>query len=132
MRYTLFMKVIAITLIVVFSAMALFSFIGIANGSHGAGECLATIINNGACPETASLLELATFHTSAFGAFSLAVLTAAIAFLALAASALLADIIRISVSLPRFQRARAISPQDFPSPREERDAIARCEHSPTS
>lgn len=125
------MKVIAITLIVVFSVMALFSFIGIANGSHGAGECLATIINSGACPESATLLELAAFHIDAFGAFSLAVLTAAVALLALAVSALLAEIIRFSVSISRFQRVYAISPQDFPSPRKERDAIARYEHSPT-
>lgn len=104
------MKKTAGALIIVFAVMALFSFMGIANMSHGAGECMATIINNGACPEGASLLELASFHTSAFGVFSLAVLTASILFLMLTATALLAEITRFPVPFLHLQRVRAISP----------------------
>lgn len=125
------MKIIAGALIIVFAIMALFSFMGIANMQHGAGECMATIINNGACPETASLLELVTFHTSAFGAFSLAVLTATIMLLLLAVSHLLKEIADFPILSLRLQRITAISKQDFSLSKKELRALARFELSPT-
>lgn len=127
------MKSAAGIMLAVFALMALFSFAGIANDRHGIGDCIASTINGGACPENASLLELVSFHTGAFGAFSLAVIAASFLLALCAAAYLLAsEILPFVLSAPLFRLAQEIVPHEFPSSEKTRRALARLEHSPTA
>src|SRR3989338_1839050 len=108
------MKSVAGIMLAVFAVMALFSFAGIANDHQGIGDCIASTINGGACPENASLLELVSFHTGAFGAFSLAVIAASFLLALCAAAYLLASEVLPFVSsalLPRL--AQEVVPHEF-------------------
>src|SRR3989338_5987075 len=127
------MKSAAGIMLAVFALMALFSFAGIANDRHGIGDCIASTINGGACPENASLFELVSFHTGAFGAFSLAVVAASF-LLALCAAAylLVSEILPFifPALLPRL--AQEVVSHEFPASEDNRRALARLEHSPTA
>ena len=117
-------------MLAVFAVMALGSFMGIANDHQGIGDCIASTINGGACPENASLLELVSFHTGAFSAFSLALAASFFAFALIASAFLFASEIFPLISF-FTTRAIAVVPHEFVSSQAHLSALARLEHSPT-
>lgn len=126
------MKITASMVLFVFMAMALFSFVGIANDHQGIGECIASTIQGGACPEGSSLFELVSFHTGAFSAFSLAIVASFAALFVIAAAYLFASFLAALLSSVRLPQAVFAVPQDFPAYRKYIRALARYERSPTA
>lgn len=126
------MKLEAGIILAIFAVMALGSFAGIANDHQGIGDCIASTINGGACPESATLLELVSFHTDAFGAFSLALIASSFALALIAAVFLLAsEILSLTSFLPFVRHAFAVVPHEFVSSQNQLRALARLERSPT-
>lgn len=69
------MKFLAAVTLIIFALMALVSFAAMSADHTGPAGCLATAINNGACPDAATALSLASFHASAYRFFSTALIT---------------------------------------------------------
>ncbi|MDO8564645.1 MAG: hypothetical protein Q7R88_01480 [bacterium] len=124
------MKFLATTMLVVFAVMALGSFAAIANDHNGVGDCMASTINGSTCPETASLLELVSFHLNAFSSFSFGILAMAFALLLLSVARLLAQSLQPLLLGLTPTPVAAVSPQDFSSLRKVRRTLALFELSP--
>lgn len=125
------MKTGTVIVLLVFAAMALGSFALMADTHGGASPCFAETIHGGACPDNNSLLALASFHTSAFGAFSLAVFSSLAVLFLLAVASLAASGDKPRTPLMSFRSAVAAAPLEFPSVLDMFRALARLEHSPT-
>lgn len=127
------MKITASMVLLAFMAMALLSFVVMDApvGSGGMSGCLATKIHNGVCPPETSAVDAAAFHTSAFSAFSLAIVVSLAASFLLSAARLLASNLAPFFLPIRFQDALAVAPKDFPAVRKDIRALALFEHSPT-
>ena len=86
------MKYLAILISLGFIGMAVFGFVGMAADlGYGHTSCIAVIVNQTNCPESAGTLAFSAFHTSALKKFSTAVFTLTFLFLTIGLFAVLAE-----------------------------------------